>query len=42
VTLFSLLELYKRGEADWVQDESFGPILIEPRAVGRAPAGAVA
>jgi segregation and condensation protein A len=42
VTLFSLLELYKRGEADWIQDESFGPILIEPRAAGRAPAGAVA
>ncbi|MEA2341786.1 MAG: segregation and condensation protein [Solirubrobacteraceae bacterium] len=43
VTLFSLLELYKRGEADWVQDESFGPILIEPRAMKRATvAGAVA
>jgi segregation and condensation protein A len=28
VTLFALLELYKRGEADWEQDESFGDIAI--------------
>jgi segregation and condensation protein A len=26
VTLFALLELYKRGEADWKQGESFGEI----------------
>jgi segregation and condensation protein A len=26
VTLFALLELYKRGEADWEQGESFGEI----------------
>ena len=26
VTLFALLELYKRGEVDWEQDESFGEI----------------
>ena len=26
VTLFALLELYKRGEADWEQDETFGEI----------------
>jgi len=26
VTLFALLELYKRGEADWAQQESFGEI----------------
>jgi segregation and condensation protein A len=28
VTLFALLELYKRGEADWEQDESFGNIAV--------------
>jgi len=28
VTLFALLELYKRGEADWQQDQSFGEIAI--------------
>jgi segregation and condensation protein A len=28
VTLFALLELYKRGEADWDQDESFGEIAV--------------
>ena len=39
VTLFSLLELYKRGEADWVQDETFGPIRIEPRAGAEREAG---
>ena len=32
VTLFALLELYKQGEATWVQDESFGEIRIAPRA----------
>ena len=36
VTLFALLELYKRGEADWSQRECFGEIAIE------APAGAEA
>jgi segregation and condensation protein A len=29
VTLFALLELYKRGEVDWRQPESFGEIAIE-------------
>ena len=33
VTLFGLLELYKQGEAVWVQEEAFGPILIEPTRV---------
>lgn len=33
VTLFALLELYKAGEADWEQSESFGPIEIR---AGRA------
>jgi segregation and condensation protein A len=30
VTLFALLELYRRGEADWEQGESFGEIAIRP------------
>jgi segregation and condensation protein A len=29
VTLFALLELYKRGEAAWEQSEPFGPITVE-------------
>jgi segregation and condensation protein A len=36
VTLFALLELYKRGEASWDQDEPFGEITV--RAVPREPA----
>ena len=40
VTLFALLELYKRGEVDWRQPESFGEIAIE--AVGVQPATSVA
>jgi segregation and condensation protein A len=28
VTLYALLELYKRGEADWEQRECFGPIEV--------------
>src|SRR3954454_21924964 len=28
VTLFALLELYKRGEATWEQDEPFAPITV--------------
>jgi segregation and condensation protein A len=32
VTLFALLELYKRGEVDWEQHESFGEIAIRGRA----------
>jgi segregation and condensation protein A len=31
VTLFALLELYKRGEADWSQGECFGEIAIRAR-----------
>jgi segregation and condensation protein A len=30
VTMFALLELYKRGEADWEQGEAFGPITVRP------------
>ena len=29
VTLYALLELYKRGEASWEQDECFAPITVE-------------
>jgi segregation and condensation protein A len=28
ITLFALLELYKRGEAHWRQEEPFGPIEV--------------
>jgi segregation and condensation protein A len=31
VTLFALLELYKQGEATWIQEEPFGEIAIEPQ-----------
>ncbi|HTZ88445.1 MAG TPA: segregation/condensation protein A [Solirubrobacteraceae bacterium] len=34
VTLFALLELYKRGEADWEQDESFGEIAVHTPSAG--------
>ena len=40
VTLFALLELYKRGEADWRQPESFGEVTIE--AVVGQPVASVA
>jgi segregation and condensation protein A len=33
VTLFALLELYKRGEADWDQGESFGEITVRADTV---------
>jgi segregation and condensation protein A len=36
VTLFALLELYKLGEADWEQEESFGDVSIHPFAPERA------
>ncbi len=29
VTVFALLELYKQGEATWIQDEPFGEITVE-------------
>ena len=32
VTLFALLEMYKRGEANWSQRETFGPIKVEAQA----------
>jgi segregation and condensation protein A len=37
ITLFALLELYKRGEVSWEQPKSFGEITV--RAVGRAAVG---
>ncbi len=40
VTVFALLELYKRGEAWWEQDESFGEIAVHAAvAPPRASAG---
>ncbi|MCA1689484.1 MAG: hypothetical protein LC720_03290, partial [Actinobacteria bacterium] len=44
VTLYALLELYKQGEATWIQGEPFGAITIrppEPGSVGPLPAPAV-
>jgi segregation and condensation protein A len=41
VTLFALLELYKRGEADWEQSRNFGEIAVHPPAASR-PAAAKA
>jgi segregation and condensation protein A len=35
VTVWALLELYKRGEADWDQDEPFGDITVTPQAPPR-------
>jgi segregation and condensation protein A len=37
VTLFALLELYKRGEADWLQRESFGAIDVRPAQPAAEP-----
>ncbi len=34
VTLFALLELYKRGEANWDQEECFGEIAVRAPAAG--------
>jgi segregation and condensation protein A len=51
VTLFALLELYKRGEADWEQGESFGEIAVrspssrdpaEPAGLAGTAAGGLA
>jgi segregation and condensation protein A len=38
VTLFALLELYKRGEADWEQGENFGEIAVHARTAKAPPA----
>jgi segregation and condensation protein A len=37
VTVWALLELYKRGEAAWDQDEPFGPITIRSTPATAAP-----
>jgi segregation and condensation protein A len=42
VTVWALLELYKRGEATWQQDEPFGDIAITPATVGPSVAGRAA
>ena len=43
VTLFALLELYKRGEVDWAQEETFGEISItRPASENGTRAGSVA
>ena len=41
VTVFALLELYKQGELEWLQQESFGDIAVRAR-VQEAPAPALA
>ena len=38
VTLFALLELYKRGEADWDQEREFGEIAVRALRGARRPA----
>ena len=42
VTLFALLELYKQGEATWVQDRPFGDIEIRARPAAAGGVEAVA
>jgi segregation and condensation protein A len=40
VTLFALLEMYKRGEATWRQRDTLGPIVIRQQGAGaERPAG---
>jgi segregation and condensation protein A len=41
ITLFALLELYKRGEAAWEQEESFGEIEVHALSAESVPAAAV-
>jgi segregation and condensation protein A len=36
VTLFALLELYKRGEAEWRQEHNFGDIAVHARPTAAA------
>ena len=42
VTLYALLELYKRGEADWSQRECFGEISVSARVEASGPTAAEA
>ncbi len=37
MTVFALLELYRKGEVTWEQTESFGPITVKKTTPG-APA----
>jgi segregation and condensation protein A len=37
VTVFALLELYKRGEAWWEQEETFGEIAVHAAAAAESP-----
>jgi segregation and condensation protein A len=38
VTLFALLELYKQGEATWIQEQPFGEIQIDAVRASRPTA----
>ena len=38
VTVFALLELYKRGEAGWEQAEPFGEITVHAQAAAERAA----
>ena len=40
VTLYALLELYKQGEASWIQDEPFAEITVTRSGAGRGAAAA--
>jgi len=37
VTIFAMLELYRKGEATWEQDKCFGPIRVVRKVVPPAP-----
>jgi chromatin segregation and condensation protein Rec8/ScpA/Scc1 (kleisin family) len=36
VTIFAMLELYRKGEATWEQDKCFGPIRVVRKVVPAA------
>ncbi len=40
VTIWALLEMYRRGEATWTQTEPFGPILVGAQTSGATAYGA--
>jgi segregation and condensation protein A len=42
ITIFALLELYKRGEADWEQTQAFGEIAIRARGAAAQTASRMA
>jgi segregation and condensation protein A len=37
VTVFAMLELYRKGEVTWEQDDCFGPIRVRKTSPGAAP-----